>query len=725
MSLAWLGYLARSIPPHRLAQAAAVRVWRELTRRVTAEPSPPSSRSVLAACGASSVADLPRALRRTIPGPFALGSVAGVRASARALRERRPGEAAAALDRAERSLEGRIDVFGRVVPLRRADRAILHVTEGWAPIDWEADPWEPTEGDPSRAGSRLRSVEGGPVVPLREPPDPKRQWVVGRLEEAVDLASAAALLRETEPVRAAAFARAALDRMADFAQAPRGIQWTCAMEVALRAANMAIALRLLAADPVAEARPLALLEILRSVVLHIAWVQRHLEDDGAIPNNHLVADWTGMLTVAALLPRLPGAGAWALRASRGLARELERQVLPDGFSFEGSVGYHRLALELFTLGEACARTAGAPLPAPARQRLARMYRATLELHDPTAPAPRFGDDDSGRAIPFGPRPFGELGWLLSLGAASLGVDEWCVEQPGSEVYWLLGADAAARLEGTGRAAAPKRDASLPHAGVYVLRSPRTICAISCGPNGTGGLGTHGHNDKLSFELRIDGEPVVVDPGSGSYTGDPALRNQLRGTAAHSTVRVDGREQQAIPKARLFALPEEARARCVSFESEASFSRFIGEHMGYRGLGVVHRRLFFLDRRDGTLSIEDRLEGKGVHRVELRFVLPDERVELGSHSPDARGRIVEIGVPGEPVARIRGPDGAAARLEEGVQAAGYGRLVRSRHVVFEIEARLPLTLRTGIEPARARAVMPSPAAPAIAPGVEEAAAATRG
>ncbi|HEY0839605.1 MAG TPA: alginate lyase family protein, partial [Vulgatibacter sp.] len=663
---------------------------------------------------ASSAADLPRAMRRTIPGPLALGSVEGVRAAARALREQRPLEADAAVERAERSLGGRIEVFGREVDLRRCERSLAHVTDGWRPIDWEADPWEEHGAGAStiaRADAVTPDLRRAVRAPRREPPDPKRQWVVGRLEEAVHLACGAALLRETEPARAASFARASLDRMVDFAQAPRGIQWACAMEVSLRAANMAIALRLLAADPVAEARPLALLEILRSIALHVAWVPRHLEDDGAIPNNHLVADWTGMLVVAALLPRLPGAGAWALRASRGLSRELSRQVLPDGFSFEGSVGYHRLALELFTLGELCARAAGAPIDAEARRRLARMYRATLELHDPSAPAPRFGDDDSGRAIPFGPRPFGELGWILALGAASLGMDELGVEAPGSEVYWLLGARAAARHRARRKPAAPKADASLPHAGIYVLRSPRTICAISCGPNGTAGLGTHGHNDKLSFELRVDGRPVVVDPGSGSYTGDPTLRNRLRGTAAHSTVRVDGGEQQAIPSSRLFALPEQARARCVSFESERSFARFVGEHLGYRSVGVVHRRLFYLDRGDGRLTIEDRLEGSGVHRLELRFVLPDERADLRPRASEAEGRqaagrVVVLGDPDDGAARLVGPPGASARLEEGVHAEGYGRLVRSRHVVFEIEAQLPVTLRTRLEPARAGARLPA-------------------
>lgn len=61
--------------------------------------------------------------------------------------------------------------------------------------------------------------------------------------------------------------------------------------------------------------------------------------------------------------------------------------------------------------------------------------------------------------------------------------------------------------------------------------------ISCGPNGQGSLGGHAHNDKLSFELCIDGEDIFIDPGTGVYTSNPHLRNYLRSAVAHSTLRL--------------------------------------------------------------------------------------------------------------------------------------------------------------------------------------------
>src|SRR5690606_1555715 len=133
----------------------------------------------------------------------------------------------------------------------------------------------------------------------------------------------------------------------------------------------------------------------------------------------------------------------------------------------------------------------------------------------------------------------------------------------AELIWLLGGRGARVLESLPPGRRP-RDSRLRHAGIYILRSERFSCAIACGPNGTGGTGTHGHNDKLGVEICLDGRLLVGDPGTGSYTGDPELPNRLRGTAAHSTVLVGGEEQQPLPVGRLFALPEAARARSLDF-----------------------------------------------------------------------------------------------------------------------------------------------------------------
>jgi hypothetical protein len=46
------------------------------------------------------------------------------------------------------------------------------------------------------------------------------------------------------------------------------------------------------------------------------------------------------------------------------------------------------------------------------------------------------------------------------------------------------------------------------------------------------VGGHAHNDKLSFELCVDGEDIIVDPGSYIYALNPEMRNHFRCAASH-------------------------------------------------------------------------------------------------------------------------------------------------------------------------------------------------
>jgi len=690
--LEYAGYLARTVPPQRIARVAALRLWRTARRTLEREPEPPPAEEILACFRAERVDELPLRLLAPVRGPWAFAAPPGVASAARLLRRHLPEEASRAVARAERALARRLVIFGREVPLPTSDRPVPFASAGWRAVDWEADPV---------SGARFDGAELPPGADVKYP------WAMGRLDEAVHLACGAALTT-AEPARSRAFADAALDRILDLATAPRGVQWSCAMEVALRAVDVAIALRLLAGHEAVARRPEAALEILRSLAFHQRWVEAHLEDTVAVPNNHLVADLVGIAVVGALWPALPGATAAARRALRRLEEEILAQTLPDGFTFEASVAYHRLAAELFLLGDLAADALAAPLAARTRERLAAVFAACARLIDGRGLAPQIGDNDSGRALPFVPRHPQALAFLLPLGAARFGRKELDRTPPSAELIWLLGAAGLRALESLppGR---PQRDTALPDAGIYLLRSRRFSCAIACGPNGTGGTGTHGHNDKLAVEICLDGRLLVADPGTGSYTGDPALRNRLRGTAAHSTVLVAGAEQQPLPAARLFALPDSAAARCTRFVSDELQGSFSGEHRGYVRLDppVIHRRHVHLDRLRELLLIEDVLAGAGRQRAEARFLVPG-RARVRALRQDERERLRGL-LPPLPwdfehaielceVALLVGAGaGGAPELRDGLYARGYGELAHALHVCFPLEEALPSVFTAAVLP----------------------------
>src|SRR5262249_33801097 len=115
--------------------------------------------------------------------------------------------------------------------------------------------------------------------------------------------------------------------------------------------------------------------------------------------------------------------------------------------------------------------------------------------------------------------------------------------------WLFGQSADESFAALGSAG---RDGALPRrafvdGGYYILgcdlQTPRELRpVVDAGPLGLGPVAAHGHADALSITLSVGGVQILVDPGTFIEHGDSPWRDYFRGTAAHNTIRVDGRDQ---------------------------------------------------------------------------------------------------------------------------------------------------------------------------------------
>jgi uncharacterized heparinase superfamily protein len=139
--------------------------------------------------------------------------------------------------------------------------------------------------------------------------------------------------------------------------------------------------------------------------------------------------------------------------------------------------------------------------------------------------------------------------------------------------------------------------------------------------GINGRGSHGHNDALSIEVSAGGRPFIVDPGTYIYTGDLKKRHDFRSTAYHSTVQIDGVEQNTIEQDMPFVIGDEARPRVLLWKTEPQIDRIVAEHYGYQRLTnpVIHRRTVAFNKLEGSWLIEDEFIGDAVdHLFEVRF-----------------------------------------------------------------------------------------------------------
>jgi hypothetical protein len=686
-AIGYYGFLATRVAPRRLLATAARRATRAAWNRL-APPLSPARDRLLDVLGCDSPAALARLLARPRPSrpPW---TPATLRA---ALERHAPGEVARAIGRARDAAAGRFSVFGADVDVSRPAGG----------TDWQLDPIH---------GGRFASWAPSSALPPAPGLDRKMAWAVGRGDQWVALAQGAVL----DGTDGDELARALAGSVCDFAvenPVGHGVHWTCAMEAALRAWNLTLAVWILSARG-APLDPELAVETGRLLVSTGRFVLAHLEDDTAVPNNHLAADWLGLLACAEGLPEWPEAQRWRALALDGLRAAAAEQVKEDGTTFEGSLPYQRLAVEIFVAGAVLAHAASRPLGGTYARRLAGLFRSTRALLASSGELPQIGDNDSGHVLSLRERGPTEGGYLLPLGAALLR-DASLLVRPAArdavEVAWLLGPRALDRVAAM-RPGRPPGSACFPQGGFHALRRGALEVIVSCGPNGQRGIGGHSHNDKLAFELFVGGTLAVCDGGSPSYTGDPELRNAFRSTRAHATVIVDGLEQAPILPERLFALPDVADARVIAFDPGGPAAVLEGEHRGFARAGIVHRRAIFVAAR-GVLVV-DRLAGSGTHHVELRWpfastalrLRPVERAEAAALADlagaarlrwridPARAVEVPLGAAGRLLVAFACPPGLAPELRPSLRSPGYGQLTDGAAAVLAGSVACPAAFFT--------------------------------
>jgi len=406
-----------------------------------------------------------------------------------------------------------------------------------------------------------------------------------------------------------------------------GVNWTCAMEVALRAANWILTVDLLGGltDLPTEFAD----EFITSLFYHGYYIEHHIEtyQDG-ITTNHTLSDYFGLLILGCALSPAPLALRWREIGWQNLQREMRVQVTDDGADYEGSIPYHRLAFEIFFYSYLIAQQAKLTVFPEYRDRLEKMAEFVLAYTRPDGLAPQIGDNDDGRVFIVDHY----LDWdrrdhryLLGLAAAVFErADFKCIagDMP-IEIPLFLGDTGSRRFESIESSNPEITSRAYPTAGYYLLRSERLWVWVNAHPCGTRGMGNHTHNDLASFELCVDGKPLIVDPGSYTYTRDPQARFEFRRTQAHNTLVIDDMEQNPMSVESVFGIAGLFIApQILEFRDDSQETVLTILHKGYERLSppVKHIRTFRLDKLSQMLHIHDKIESNGSHRLAWYFHL---------------------------------------------------------------------------------------------------------
>ncbi len=590
-------------------------------------------------------------------------------ALAASVRQQFEGAAGDARERGNRLVEGRYDV------LAYSD---VSWTDRTGVVDWHLDP----------VHDRRARLSFWSRVPYLDPRfgDHKIVWELNRHQHWLALGRAAWLTGD--PRYAAAFRR----ELASWLEANpplTGVNWSSMLELGLRSVSWVWALHFFLPFEEEPETPW-LVDLLLGLDRQLDHVSRHLSVYFS-PNTHLLGEALALYVAGRVLPELRSANRWEAVGRAILLQQSSAQVHRDGGHAELSPHYHRYAFDFYLLALAIAQRTQDPAAGPFAEVTSRLATFCRAMADETGRLPTIGDDDGGLLFPLCRRPAVDVRDSLSLAAALLDRPDLPIGPPGEEVLWMLGGERTAVSNPERGGEQPSR--LFPDSGYAVLRSADAHAVFDVGQHGflNGG---HAHADALSLVLSVYGRPLLIDPGTASYTTDARVRDRFRSTQMHNTVAIDGRSQ-SVPSGP-FHWQSTANAKVGQWRSHARFDFVEAEHDGY--LPTIHRRTI-LRGPDGLWLVADHLLGTERHRIDAHWHVDPSwaATEISTH-------VVRLSHPDRIWATVASTTGELTRFHADAHGLGwcapvYGSVVPALTLRCSEEAQLPVSCITAVGAAR--------------------------
>ena len=457
----------------------------------------------------------------------------------------------------------------------------------------------------------------------------------------------------------------------------RGVAWASGIEVALRAITLTLVITLIGSRLSRETTRQTG-EILSASAF---WLPR-FPSKFSSANNHLVAELAGEYVLAQAL------GHSTRSAQAGLVAETFRQILPDGSPAEQTPTYGAFTAELVLLCALIGAGDRHPFPQAVLERLGAFADFIVALG---APTPGYGDDDEGRVLSVGT----EQAYAASIASAIAGFAGRAgpAVEPGDLRALIFGRPQKIAHPHKGIVTFPNGGLSVWHGRPNGRKARLTL---DHGPLGYLSIAAHGHADALSLTLTLDGEPVLVDPGTYLYGSGGAWRDWFRSPRAHNTVTLNGSNQSLMSGAFNWSLKANAR---LDESGNPPDPWLRASHDGYLGRyrTIAQRTVEF---RPGQIAVTDSVNASHQPAEIVMQLAPGLDARVSNKSVYvARGTdtLLRIDFPTNAIAAATGDD----RMDGGWVSPRFGEKVAATRLSWrgDIGPGAVTTWLTPLNPAK--------------------------
>ncbi|SHK16651.1 Heparinase II/III N-terminus [Clostridium cavendishii DSM 21758] len=392
------------------------------------------------------------------------------------------------------------------------------------------------------------------------------------------------------------------------------VNWTCAMEVAIRAVNLIGALELFKESDLIDNKFLSKYNSI--LYAHGEFIINNLENKKHT-TNHYISDLVGLIWLGIYFKDY---NKWSIKwlefGVKELEIEVKKQVNEDGTDYETSTSYHRLVFELLIYTLIVCDKNNIELNSALKEKVKKMAYFIVKITKNNGLIPLIGDADDGRLFilnnyfTWRKDDFREVLRLAENYYNELYI---CEEYTNESIELILN-----RKKNLIDKKEDMISNEFPNGGYYLLKNENIYSLIRCGTLSCNGQGGHSHNDQLSLVLSVRNEDFFIDPGVFVYTSDYKKRNQYRSTFMHNTVVVNDDEQNEVSDYRLFEMKERTFGKLIDFNE----NEFSGSHFGYKNKhNVIHTRNISITKN--SLNIIDEVTGNDKIHCKQIFMLSDK------------------------------------------------------------------------------------------------------
>ncbi|WP_144959906.1 alginate lyase family protein [Gillisia sp. Hel_I_86] len=383
----------------------------------------------------------------------------------------------------------------------------------------------------------------------------------------------------------------------------RGPNWKCSQEISLRLFNWNYALSFYKNSPALSNQRWEKIQNVIYWSLH--HVYHHINFSRiAVRNNHAITETLCLSLSEMLFPFIPETKIWAKRGRKWFEQEIPYQIYKDGTFLQFSMNYHRVVIQLFSLGIAVSEKHQKPFSSIIYERAYKSLNFLYQcVQEENGFVPNYGNNDGALFFPLSETAYRDyrpqlntLHYLLS------GENLYTSAQVREDANWLIPINLNTKLF------KPLKinfgALSFPNGGFYTLREKDSFTFVRCGNH----KDRPAQADNLHLDIWYKGENVLRDSGTYKYNTKKEYQEYFSGTAGHNTVMI-GNNSQMLKGSR-FIWFYWSQANIAQWEVKDDQFIFTGEISAFKQLhpNIKHKRTIIKEKNSLIWKVKDEVNG---------------------------------------------------------------------------------------------------------------------